>query len=238
MNERRRFLAGLPVAAGLLPVAAAGPAKAMSAGHEAENHAGPSGAKLYGRSQFPEAAVETHDGQKLRLYADLIRDKVVAINFMTIANEETFPISAKLAEVAKLLGNRLGEEVRMISISGDPQNDSSERLRAFAERIGAPKGWYFVRASEADNASLTARLYRHGRDPRRSSTVDIIHYGNDAVGLWAAFPAMIQADDAAARIASVMNGKPPSGPLVQAGPRRLGEPGPAFNNRAFNNRAI
>lgn len=233
MNERRRFLAGLSVAAGLLPVAAAGSAKAMSEGHEAEHHGGPGAAKLYGRSQFPEAMVETHDGRTLRLYADLIRDKVVVVNFMTIANEASFPISAKLVEVAKLLGDRLGGEVRMISISGDPGNDTPERLRAFAERIGAPKGWHFVRASQADNASLANRLYRHGHDPRRPSTVDIVHYGNDAVGLWSAFPAMIQADDAASRIASVMNGKPPSGPLVQAGPRRLGEPGPAFNNRAI-----
>jgi cytochrome oxidase Cu insertion factor (SCO1/SenC/PrrC family) len=232
MNERRKFLAGLSLAAGLLP-AVANEAKAMTAGHDEHSHGAPNKAKLFGRSQMPEALVETHDGRKARLYADLIQGKVVVVNFMTIANEETFPISAKLAEVAKLLGDRLGADVRMISITGDPENDTPERLQAFAKKIGAPNGWVFARASIDENAALASRFYRHGRDTNRAATLDVVHYGNDAVGLWAAFPATVTAEDAASRVKAVMNGKEPTGELVQAGPRRLGDAGPSFNNRAI-----
>lgn len=228
MNERRKFLAGLSLA-GLLPVANA--AQAMTSGQESAHDHG--GVKLYGRSQLPEANVETHDGRSVSLYGDLIRNKVVIINFMSIAHEEDFPISANLAEVAKLLGEKMEEEVRIISITGDPENDTIERLAAFAARFGAPKGWTFVRAPGDGNAAYASRLYKHGRDPSRPASVDIVHYGNDAVGLWAGFPALIAPEDALWRVKSVMNGKPVTGELVQAGPRRLDEDGPSFNNRAI-----
>ncbi len=229
MNERRKFLAGLSLAAGLAPALASAAAPEHSEGH----HGVLNDRKLFGRSQMPEATVETHDGRKVRLYADLVRGKVVIVNFMTIANEERFPISAKIAEVAKLLGDRLEAEVRIISITGDPEKDTQERLREFATKIGARAGWTFVRATLEDNAALAARFYRHGRDTTRLGTTDIVHYGNDAVGLWAAFPAGVAAEDAASRVKSVMSGKAASGELVQAGPRRLGDAGPSFNNRAI-----
>lgn len=228
MNERRKFLAGLSLA-GLLPVANA--AQAMTSGQEQTHTHG--GVQLYGRSQLPESTVTTHEGRTVQLYGDLIRNKVVMINFMSIANEESFPITANLAEVAKLLGDRLEKEVRIISITGDPVNDTTERLAAFAEKFGAPKGWIFVRASSEGNAAYASRLYKHGRDTSRAASVDIVHYGNDAVGLWAAFPALIAPDDAASRIKSVMNGKPVTGDFAQAGPRRLDENGPSFHNRAI-----
>lgn len=225
MNERRKFLAGLSLAAGLAPTLASAAAS--------EHHGALDNKKVFGRSQMPEATVETHDGRKVRLYADLVRGKVVILNFITIANEERFPISAKIAEVAKLLGDRLETEVRIISITGDPQKDTQERLQEFAKKIGATAGWTFVRATLDDNAALASRFYRHGRDTTRLATTDIVHYGNDAVGLWAAFPAGIAAEDAASRVKSVMTGKAASVELVQAGPRRLGDAGPSFNNRAI-----
>lgn len=228
-NDRRKLLAGLAAAAGLLPLAAT-PAEANATAHD---HALMDRSKLLGPVQFPEAIVETHEGEKVRLYGDLIKGKVVTINFMTIANEEAFPISKSLVETAKLLGDRLGKDVTMISITGDPTNDTSDRLRAFAEQIGAPRGWRFVRATNEGNAMVASRLYRHGRQPGRAAMADLVHYGNEAVGLWASFPAMIQSDDAVARIRSVMNGERQTGPLRQAGPRRLGEAGPSFHNRTI-----
>ncbi len=231
MNERRKFLAGLSVALPAMAVSAQA-AKGETSTHH-DGHGMPADAKLMGRSQFPEAEVETHEGEKVRLYGDLVRGKVIVLNFMSIANEERLPISAKLAEVAKILGDRMESEVRILSISGDPENDTPERLREFAEKIGAPKGWYFMRASQHGAAAITSRFYRHGRDTSRPATIDIVQYGNDAVGLWGAFPSSVAAEDAASRVKSVMNGKAPTGELVQAGPRIIGAAGPSFNNRAI-----
>jgi cytochrome oxidase Cu insertion factor (SCO1/SenC/PrrC family) len=230
MNERRKFLAELSVALPALAVGARESKGEISTHHD---HGMPASVKLIGRSQFPETEVETHTGDKVRLYADLVSGKVVVLNFMSIANDGLLPISAKLAEVAKILGDRMESEVRIISISGDPVNDTAERLQEFAQKFNAPKGWYFVRAPQDGAAAVTARFYRHGRDTQRAATLDIVQYGNDAVGLWGAFPSSITAEDAASRVKSVMNGKAPTGELVQAGPRIIGAAGPSFNNRAI-----
>lgn len=224
MNERRKFLAGL---AGTTPttVAATGVAAAGTTHH----HATPAGGD---RNAFPDIEVETHDGRRLKLYSDLIQGRVVTINFMSIDNEPKLAISAKIRAVAKELGDRVGRDVTMISITTDPSRDSVERLAGFAREMGAPDGWVFVRALDAAEADQVAgRLYRHGRELSGSFKIDVVHYGNDGVGLWAAFPAEIRPDDAAMRVTWVMKGTAQTGPLRQAGPRRLDEPGPTMSNR-------
>jgi cytochrome oxidase Cu insertion factor (SCO1/SenC/PrrC family) len=204
-------------------VAAATPASAA-----AHTHAGQQRAD---RNAFPDTPVATHDGRALMLYSDLVKGRVVTINFMSVDNEEHFPITAKMAAVAARLGTRLGRDVTMISITSDPASDTVKRLRSFAERFSPPPGWIFVRATSDDTNRVASRLYRHGRNLGSQTNVDIVHYGNDRVGLWAAFPAAIQPDDAAERVTWVMNGTVPAGPLRQAGPRRIGEAGPAMHNR-------
>jgi protein SCO1/2 len=225
MTDRRKFFL----------LAAAASASAMAgdmSGPHGHGHGHKISAKLMGASQFPETTVQTHEGATVRLYADLVRGKVVMLNFMSIEGEKTNPVSEKLAQVVHLLRPYLEHEVRILSISGDPKHDTAKRLREFAAKLGAPKGWYFLRASEGDNVAVASRFYRHGRDTRQSSKLDIVQYGNDRVGLWGAFPSSITADDAAMRVRSVMNGKKSTGPLVQAGPRVIGGPGPSYNHRA------
>ena len=237
MNNRRKFLIGLPASVAGLFVASAATAEIVKKGLLAPNPSTTDSSKrfereaLVGQSQMPEALVETHEGHVVRLYDDLIKGKVVTINFMSIEHEAAFPISAKLAEVARLLGKSLDQDVRMISITHDPKNDTPERLGDFAKQIGAPAGWHFVRATGDGTAKFLARLYHHGPRQNVNIKIDMVHYGNAAVGLWASFPSSIQPTDASMRIASVMSRKPVSGPIKLAGPRRLGDPGPSFTNR-------
>jgi len=237
MTNRRKFLMGVPACVAGLFVASAATAEMVKNELLPKDPSKEDSFKkferdaLVGQSQMPEALVETHEGHIVRLYDDLIKGKVVTINFMSIENEAAFPISAKLAEVARLLGKRLDEDVRMISITHDPKHDTPERLGDFAKQMGAPAGWHFVRATGDGTAKFLSRLYHHGPRQNVNIKIDMVHYGNAAVGLWASFPSDIQATDASMRIASVMSKKPVSGPIKQAGPRRLGDPGPSFTNR-------
>jgi len=237
MTNRRKFLKG--VSAGIASLFLTSAVSSVSARkrrvvqHVTNSH--PTGKfdrdQLVGQSQLPEALVETHDGQVIRLYDDLIKGKVVTINFMSTRHESAFPISSKLLQVAQRLGDRVGREVRMISITHDPAHDTPERLREFAKAIGAPAGWHFVRTTGEGHAMLLARLYHHGRRNPVNVQMDMVQYGNATVGLWGAFPSDVDADDAAMRITSVMSGQSVGGPIRQAGPRRLGDPGPTFTNR-------
>src|SRR5215213_4690342 len=70
---------------------------------------------------IPDVEVLDQDGQKLHFYTDLVKDRVVAINFIfTTCTTICPPLGATFARVQKDLGERAGREVQMISISVDP----------------------------------------------------------------------------------------------------------------------
>ncbi|SRR5258708_4533758 len=208
-----------------------GAATAPAAGHAGHMAMGGVAASSESRGIVPDVAVVTHEGKVVRLYSDLIHDRVVTLNFMSIARESELPISRHLSEMAKVLGDKLGRDAHMISITTDPEQDTVERLAAFHRQMGAHAGWTFVRA-KTEGADLVAqRFYRHGRDLAVGGRNDIVQYGNAKVGLWAAYPWDIKPHDAADRLSWVMPRPLAKGSARRAGPRQLTEAGQSWNNR-------
>lgn len=214
MTDRRKFLSTLPIAA--VGVAATGSIA------EAKTPEIQTTIDITKRDAFPAAEVYSHLGEKLRFYEDLIENKVVMVNFMSIESEEQFPITRFIASVADQLGDKLGRDVFINSVTTDPQHDTPKALLAFAKKIGMRDGWRFVTTTNDEVKALSTRLYRHAPHslsgkPRK---VDIVFYGNGGAGVWGTFPTDIQASDAASRLAWVMP-RERRADLKQAGPRRL-----------------
>ncbi len=217
MNERRKFLSKLP--ATTLGIAAVATATSASA---AEKQFEPRAEINTGlRDAFPDVPVLSHNGEKFNFYQDLIKDKIVLVSFMSIRGEEDYPVTANLSKIADHLGDRLGREVFINSVTRDPEFDTPERLKIFAEKYNVREGWRFLTGTSHVTESLATRLYRHHQHPGFKRSVDIVFYGNGNIGLWGAFPALIDPADAAGRIAWVMPGKPASGVAVKAGPRHF-----------------
>src|SRR3954453_20986852 len=60
---------------------------------------------------FPNVLLTTHQGKQVRFYDDLLKDKIVLINFMYAQCEGVCPgITMNLARVQKLLGDRVGRD--------------------------------------------------------------------------------------------------------------------------------
>ncbi len=215
MNNRRDFLKTIPVAAaGVLATgglaATARPVIQTSI-------------DIRQRDAFPAATVYSHLGETLQFYEDLIRGRVSMVNFMSIADEVAFPVTAFMAKVADELGDRLGRDVFIHSITSDPRRDTPRALAAFAREFGDRDGWRFVTSSPEETVALSTRLYRH--PPARVATtkkVDIVFYGNGAAGVWGTFPVDIDPADAAERIGWVMP-RERGARLRRAGPRRRDE---------------
>lgn len=228
MTERRGFLKSAPAAAlGLTAAAQAGATRNDAATRTALSS-----------TPIPNMSVVTHGGQVALFNDDLVQGRVVAINLMSIANESRYPVTASLAKVADLLGDKLGREIHFISVTRDPLADTPERLREFAARFGSRPGWTFVWPETASLYAIENRVYHHrahlanpekvahGAYPPKSAvqrSLDVVFYGNAKVGLWSTFPVDIAAQDAARRLAWVMPGSAVSAQMQRAGPRLIAE---------------
>jgi protein SCO1/2 len=81
----------------------------------------------------------------VRFFDDLIKDKVVMINIIYTSCPDVCPLeTARLREVQKNLGDRVGKDVFMYSITVDPQRDTPEVLRKYAEKFDAGPGGLFL----------------------------------------------------------------------------------------------
>jgi protein SCO1/2 len=92
----------------------------------------------------PAFALTSQDGTPVAL-ADF-RDKVVAVTFIYTSCMDTCPVlTALMAYVQDKLGPDFGERIAFVSITVDPERDTPEVLKRYAETFGADlKGWAFL----------------------------------------------------------------------------------------------
>ena len=141
---------------------------------------------------FPDVVLQGHDGKTYRFYDDLIKDKVVVLNFMYLNCEDgSCPITTHaLAQVQKLLRSRVGKDIFFYSITLDPERDSVAALKKYTRAHGIRPGWLFLRASAEDTYRLRRNLGYYNRVPEldalKSTHAGMIRYGNEARQQWAA----------------------------------------------------
>jgi protein SCO1/2 len=150
------------------------------------------------RQHLPNVELLTHHNRRVRFYDDLVRDKVVIINFMYAECERICPgITMNLVKVQTLLGRRAGRDVFMYSITLDAAHDSPRVLSAYAREHGVKPGWTFLTGRPDDVEHLRRSLGFVDPDPEadkdRENHIGNIRYGNEPLMLWAACPGMADA---------------------------------------------
>jgi len=135
------------------------------------------------REYFSDVVLLNQDGTPMRFYSDLIEDKIVVISsFFTTCTSVCPALNGKLVQVQQALGDRLGQDVHMISISVDPETDTVPKLKEYATRFGAKDGWYFLSGATENVEYALGRLGQLVDDPDDHSTVFLV--GNARTGLW------------------------------------------------------
>jgi protein SCO1 len=130
----------------------------------------PSGAQA--AKYFPNLELLTQDGDRVRFYEDVLKDRTVLINFrFTTCTAVCLPMTANLARVQKQLGDRLGRDIAMISITVDPEADTPPALKAFSEKFGAKRGWYFLTGKKENVDWVPYKLGGYMED-KRTHVVD------------------------------------------------------------------
>ncbi|MGI9331868.1 MAG: SCO family protein [Gammaproteobacteria bacterium] len=137
----------------------------------------------WGADYFPNFPVTTHEGKTVRFYDELIKDKMVVVNFIYTSCPDVCSLStARLAEVVRRLGDTVNRDVFVYSISLDPENDTPEILSAYARAFDTPPGWLFITGEPEHLGSIRHKLGERSRSlgEHRSDVV----LGNDATGEW------------------------------------------------------
>src|SRR5215207_4941795 len=74
---------------------------------------------------FTDTVLINQDGERMRLYTDLMKDKTVIIDtFFATFQGSRLPMNRNLEKIQEGLGDRLGKDVNILSISVDPAVDT------------------------------------------------------------------------------------------------------------------
>jgi len=149
--------------------------------------AGDAGA-IWGADYFPNVPLVTHEGKTVRFFDDLIKGKVVTINFIYTRCPDVCPLeTATLREVQEILGDRVGRDVFMYSITIDPENDTPEVLKKYMEKFEIGPGWLFLTGKKDDVTLLRRKLGLYsdekGGEKLEEHNVSGI-MGNQGTGRW------------------------------------------------------
>jgi protein SCO1 len=141
----------------------------------------------WGADYFPNVPLTTQDGKVVHFYDDLLKGKAVAINLMYTHCSGSCPLeTARMAQVQRLLGDRVGKEIFFYSITVEPDRDTPEVLKAYAARYHVKPGWLFLTGKMDDIkaisrklglTSLTDATNKDGHQPT-------LMIGNEGTGQW------------------------------------------------------
>lgn len=134
-------------------------------------------------ARLPDTMVYDQNGRRLSFYNDLVKEKTVAINFLfTTCTTICPPMAATFRKVQQELGDRVGRDISLISISVDPATDVPERLKNFAAKFNAGPGWTFITGSSPEIDRLLKALGAAVAD--KNDHTPMVLVGNDAAGYW------------------------------------------------------
>jgi protein SCO1 len=107
---------------------------------------------------FTDLPVVTHEGGEVRFYSDLLKNKRVVISFFYVNCPTAQPTLLTLFKLQKKLGDRLGSDVVLLSISVDPERDDLDAVRGYAGKFNPQKGWYFITGKPENMDIINKRL--------------------------------------------------------------------------------
>lgn len=157
---------------------------------------------------IPDVVVLDQNNQKVHFYSDLVKGKIVAVNFMfTSCTTICSPMTANLARVQKKLLARGEKNVHFISVSVDPEGDTPEKLKSYAAMFHAQPGWTFVTGSRAQ-LELIWRAFGVPMGAREDHTATVV-VGNEPLHEWTYGSGLTSADKLVTVIQSVLETKNP-----------------------------
>jgi protein SCO1 len=153
---------------------------------------------------FTDVVLLNQDGEPMRFYSDLLQGKVVIINsFFGTCRDSCLPMNRNLERVQQALGDRVGKDVRIISISVDPTVDTAASLKGYSKTLHAGPGWYFLTGDKQNVDTILRKLGQFVDEKQNHSNLIII--GNERTGLWKKAFGLARSEELVKVVESVLN---------------------------------
>lgn len=125
----------------------------------------PASARVQWRKDYlPDVTLVTQHGKTVRFYDDLIKDKIFVLHFLYTTCSDICPLAAaRFSLLQNAIGDAMGRDVFFYSISVDPEVDTPERLKEYADTFGAGPGWLFLTGKPEDIRQLRVLLGDRGK---------------------------------------------------------------------------
>ena len=195
----------LILCAGLL----AAPAVALA---EAAAQAGPTNdaaAEEKARKFFTDLEVVDQNGRKLRFYSDVLKGRVVLINFIFTNCPDACPmVTHKLMQVRNMLVPAIKDDVWFISVSVDPERDTPEAMKEFATKQGVDESrWLFLTGDKKNLTYIVKQLGQYTQEVEAHSTLMLA--GNDRTRHWTRVMPMVPPEGVAQQLRALAEEKTP-----------------------------
>src|SRR5690349_20038865 len=94
---------------------------------------------------FTDVELIDQDGKKVHFYSDVLKGKTVVVNALfTTCTSVCPPMNRNMERIQEALGERVGRDVFLVSITVDPDVDTPARLKDYAKKFHAGPGWVFL----------------------------------------------------------------------------------------------
>lgn len=153
---------------------------------------------------FTNTELVTQDGKTVRFYTDVMKGKVVVINcFFATCQGSCLPMSRNFEKLQGALGDRVGKDVFLVSITVDPEMDTPAQLKKYADRFHAGSGWLFLTGSKTNVDFIHKKLGQYVDTKESHNNIFII--GNERTGLWKKAFGLASTDELVKVVESVIN---------------------------------
>jgi cytochrome oxidase Cu insertion factor (SCO1/SenC/PrrC family) len=161
------------------------------------------------RNYFSDRLVVDQNGNKLRFYSDVLSDRVVLINVLYTNCDSGCPLTTQLLIGARgKLVDAIKENVWFVSVSTDPERDTPEALKAFADQQGVDESrWLFLTGPKENIDHILKKLRRYSPSLETHSTQMLVGTTRERHE-WIPLPGGVQADAIAAVLRSLAEERP------------------------------
>ena len=146
-----------------------------------------------------DAALVNQDGETMKFAGEVMGDKLVALTFFYTSCKTICPVTSIIfKQIQDRLGDRLGDEVRLVSVTVDPITDTPARLAAYAAKFNRKPGWIWLTGDKHSVDQVLEGLGAYAADYTQHPLVVLV--GDPVSGRWSRLFGFPSPDDIVARL--------------------------------------